>query len=393
MLIEFGMDRETFVRQHRERAPRLWRHAAAPDTFSLSDLDQVLYHSDVRSPALSVHDGSGMIDEQRYTETYFEIGLQRRRIVKPQFYQLLREGATLILNRLETRSSIIKQLCMDVSRLTCQPALANGYLACGRTPSFGNHWDTHDVFAVQLAGTKHWRVYEPTLQLPTTGQTSKHHKADCPSQPVLDIVLEAGDVLYVPRGWWHCAVARGEPSLHVAIGSHAPFVKDYIGWVCARYLAEHLELRRGLSLDEHGYQLVQAALPALQSLLLDPKHFDAYTNEVHALERMQTPFDTSDQLTPQADDGAEYLFRINTVYPARNDGRQINGQTFAEHSIEHRVIELLMGARDMSTSELAKQLELSPATLEDVLRRLVNADVLQRHPAGGADLTRRLRRA
>jgi hypothetical protein len=38
--------------------------------------------------------------------------------------------------------------------------------------------------------------------------------------PVWDGVLEAGDALYVPRGWWHEVVAMGAPSLHLTVSVH-----------------------------------------------------------------------------------------------------------------------------------------------------------------------------
>src|SRR5262249_47105641 len=46
--------------------------------------------------------------------------------------------------------------------------------------------------------------------------------ADLPSPS--DLRLEAGDVLYLPRGRVHAAEADAEPSIHLSVGIHAPTV-------------------------------------------------------------------------------------------------------------------------------------------------------------------------
>jgi ribosomal protein L16 Arg81 hydroxylase len=43
--------------------------------------------------------------------------------------------------------------------------------------------------------------------------------------------LEDGDVLYMPRGWWHVAFPRDEPTLHVTLGIRHPTGADVLTWV------------------------------------------------------------------------------------------------------------------------------------------------------------------
>ena len=57
--------------------------------------------------------------------------------------------------------------------------------------------------------------------------------------------LNDGDVLYIPRGWWHEAFPLGEPSLHLTVSLTPPTAMDYLGWVMAR-LRNHAELRASL---------------------------------------------------------------------------------------------------------------------------------------------------
>jgi ribosomal protein L16 Arg81 hydroxylase len=38
--------------------------------------------------------------------------------------------------------------------------------------------------------------------------------------------MQPGDLLYLPRGWYHDALAEAPASVHVAYGAHAPLGMD-----------------------------------------------------------------------------------------------------------------------------------------------------------------------
>src|SRR5262249_43855236 len=80
----------------------------------------------------------------------------------------------------------------------------------------GIHYDTHDVFVLQLKGRKHWTIYDAPVTLPL-----KHQKSDWIARPdsvTEDRVLAPGDLLYLPRGFLHQAVSLDESSLHLTVG-------------------------------------------------------------------------------------------------------------------------------------------------------------------------------
>ncbi|HEX7254594.1 MAG TPA: cupin domain-containing protein, partial [Gaiellaceae bacterium] len=79
------------------------------------------------------------------------------------------------------------------------------------------HHDTHDVFVLQVAGEKRWLVYEPALELPLKKQKYSRELGE-PGQPVHDLVLRPGDMLYLPRGWLHEALTSDTDSLHLTVG-------------------------------------------------------------------------------------------------------------------------------------------------------------------------------
>ncbi len=74
------------------------------------------------------------------------------------------EGATMILSSLHDRLPSLKTLCDDLTNFFGQPFQTNIYC----TPGNGNqgfiiHHDTHDVFILQITGTKDWKIYESPI--------------------------------------------------------------------------------------------------------------------------------------------------------------------------------------------------------------------------------------
>ena len=93
----------------------------------------------------------------------------------------------------------------------------NVYLTPGNAAGFTPHYDTHDVFILQISGVKHWRIYNPPLALPHRTQpfNPQHYK---PSDPLLEMDLAPGDLLYLPRGFVHTTTTSHSASMHVTLG-------------------------------------------------------------------------------------------------------------------------------------------------------------------------------
>ena len=57
-------------------------------------------------------------------------------------------------------------------------------------------------------------------------------KPTCP--PIWEQTVEAGDLLYIPRGWWHVAVPCDEPTLHLTVGLEMVTGVTFIKWLADR---------------------------------------------------------------------------------------------------------------------------------------------------------------
>ncbi|PRG20111.1 hypothetical protein C6Q35_23990 [Burkholderia multivorans] len=286
----FFSHRTQFLENYFEKKYCVSRHAIRTDIIRWADLDTALFSWDPSDGLVRLYQNDP-IPIDRYTEQFFDVGLTRTRIIKEIFYGLLKDGATLILNRLDMKSPAIYALTMEIARFVEEKAVSNGYVAFGGNGTFSKHWDTHDVFAVQLIGRKRWRVFEPTVAIPMPHQTSKQRKAECPTEPVFDDILEAGDILYLPRGWWHEAIPlQGEETFHVAVGIHTIKFADYAAWSCVRAATDDIECRRSIRLNACNSSLLQVAKRAIVEAILDTENFEVFKRSIIDLDRTNSEF-------------------------------------------------------------------------------------------------------
>ncbi|RSN52508.1 hypothetical protein DMH08_28475 [Actinomadura sp. WAC 06369] len=91
---------------------------------------------------------------------------------------------------------------------------------------------------MQISGAKRWRVYGPTRPAPMYRDIEFDDTP--PENPIDEFTLYAGDVLHVPRGWWHAASAStGQPSLHLTCGLSTHTGIDLLTWLVDRLRDEH----------------------------------------------------------------------------------------------------------------------------------------------------------
>ncbi|XP_065177543.1 ribosomal oxygenase 2-like [Sycon ciliatum] len=97
---------------------------------------------------------------------------------------------------------------------------SNIYMTPGDSQGLAPHHDDVEVFIIQLEGRKHWRLYSPAEKLART--CSDDLDTSDIGDPTHDIVLEAGDVMYFPRGTIHQAdTPAGVPhSTHITISTY-----------------------------------------------------------------------------------------------------------------------------------------------------------------------------
>nr|WP_233604561.1 cupin domain-containing protein [Micromonospora sp. HM5-17] len=213
------------------RAPLLSRAVDLPnpdgftDLLAPADADDLLSRRGLRTPFLRVARDGQVLPADRYTGgggAGAEIGDQ---VLDERVLALYADGATLVLQGLHRTWPPLVDFARELSLTLGQPLQVNAYLTPPGNQGFATHYDTHDVFVLQVDGHKHWRIHEPVLPDPLErqpwGGRADEVAAVADGPPALDVVLAPGDALYLPRGWLHSAQARDEASLHLTVGVRA----------------------------------------------------------------------------------------------------------------------------------------------------------------------------
>jgi hypothetical protein len=155
------------------------------------------------------------------------------RLKSAELARELREGATLVLDAVDELSEPIEELSKGLELLFRERVQVNLYAGWQTSRGFDVHWDDHDVFILQVTGRKRWSVYGQTRPYPLVNDIEKAQKPE--HEPLWEGTLEDGDLLYIPRGWWHVAVPLAEPTMHLTVGVHNRTGLDFLRW-----LSEHV---------------------------------------------------------------------------------------------------------------------------------------------------------
>ncbi|HEX8096310.1 MAG TPA: cupin domain-containing protein [Jatrophihabitans sp.] len=155
---------------------------------------------------------------------------------------LLTDGATLVLQALHRTWPPLVHFGSRLSAELGHPVQINCYLTPPQNQGFAPHYDTHDVFVLQVAGRKRWVVHRPVLTDPLPGQDWEQHRAAVAARsaepPLLDLTLQPGDALYLPRGFVHSAMAQGDTSIHLTVGVHPVTRHDLLKHLLAEAAGE-----------------------------------------------------------------------------------------------------------------------------------------------------------
>lgn len=225
---------DTFLAQTCFRAHTVIRSdgASTPSLLTWDDLNEIIAAHRLEPPRMRL----SRTGEAVPATTYSVLRTNRRGVswYQPQpaeFHARLAEGASLVIDAIDQIHPPVREAAAGLERFFRTPVQANAYASWTAEEGFGTHWDDHDVVVLQLEGSKRWKIYGPTRQAPAWRDVEA---PEAPTgEPIADIVLTAGDLLYLPRGWWHAVSAdQGTASLHLTFGLATQTGAEFLGWLC-----------------------------------------------------------------------------------------------------------------------------------------------------------------
>ncbi len=197
-----------FFSTHWGRAPLLLTPSSEDergfsDLASLDDLDHMIASLGLHASSLRmVRDGT-TLPVSGYTTPAAKTSRGMESLVSAAaVYQRFMEGATIVLESLHRYWKPLAGFCRELEISLGHRLQVNAYITPPGSRGFDVHRDTHDVFVLQVSGTKHWIVYD----------------RDDDQQVLIDRDIEAGSSLYIPTGFPHAAATGGTTSAHLTVG-------------------------------------------------------------------------------------------------------------------------------------------------------------------------------
>ncbi len=182
------------------------------------EISAFLDRQDVFYPSLRIVKNGKEIPNGDYTLKATPIGHHRKDgiINTDKAFALFNDGATFVIQAGQRYFNNLSLFCHHLSMFFQAPVQANLYITPHRSVGFNPHWDTHEVMVLQIAGTKTWHLYGFGKELPVKSQPSSVKELNTENRNTLQ--LSPGDLLYLPRGYVHDAVADDGISAHITIG-------------------------------------------------------------------------------------------------------------------------------------------------------------------------------
>jgi hypothetical protein len=177
------------------------------------------------------------------------------------------------------------RLCRSLQRDFGFPVKANLYCTPANSQGTLEHYDCHDVFVVQIAGRKRWRISASAPRLPLQyvpglafenrdvlfalrGARTRAAAEEASDEPSREVLLEPGDSLYLPRGSVHRVWAEESPSAHVTIGVYAITLLDLMSVALGQVANQDIRFRKSLPIGATtGLDSDETLSDTFQSLL------------------------------------------------------------------------------------------------------------------------------
>lgn len=192
----------------------------AESMITWSDLGDLIMTRRLVPPDLCVVNDGRTVSPSRYLDAGPIRRAQRPLVDPARLQDCLREGGTLVINGIDEMRAPLLASAAELSQAVGEGVYINLYATWGQTRGFAPHWDDHDVIVLQVHGEKRWDVYGPGTAAPSGRRTDADNQR--PAAREWSGVLRPGDVLYLPRGWWHAVGGTGPACLHTPTSSGYP---------------------------------------------------------------------------------------------------------------------------------------------------------------------------
>ncbi|SCB25708.1 JmjC domain-containing protein [Cupriavidus alkaliphilus] len=267
-------------------------------------------------------------------------------------HQLMGCGVTGVLEATQELVPPLEVLTSEISTRLQARSSANAFFSFGSSSGFGPHNDDHDVIVIQFCGQKHWQFFRtsPSLdkaKVDDLAAPGTAEKGDC-------VLMQEGDVLFVPKGTWHDVSALNAPSLHVTISIVFPTMSDFIRWLLTkhRYSIPFQDIR-----SDDDPSTVAAICADFLHTEIGCDTVSTFLNEYyarHSARRINPAFPHLNRVTP-----GDSFIRLPYTFITLHNDKRLATRTISALGRKHCISEL--------EHEVLKRLShKAPSTLKDI---------------------------
>jgi 50S ribosomal protein L16 3-hydroxylase len=147
----------------------------------------------------------------------------------------------------------------------------------------GPHLDQYDVFIIQGKGSRRWQIGTPGQYIERRPHKDLGQVTNF--EPIIDEVLQPGDMIYIPPGHPHNGVAL-EDCLNYSVGFRAPTQQELLTSFADFALDNDYFRQRYLDPDlaprQHPSEITQLEISKIKKLMLqmfDSEHFEVWLGQ------------------------------------------------------------------------------------------------------------------
>jgi hypothetical protein len=200
----------------------------------------------------------------------------------------LRRGASLVTNDVDTLWPGTAAAADALEQRFGGKVQSNLYCSWNQRQAYDTHFDTHEVFALHVAGEKVWNIYEGRLDNPIANEAFKGLEQEYHDQHrgaiAAEVTLRPGDLLYIPRGQYHDALASSDGAIHLSFGLTHVIGIDVMTMLFEQAIADPL-FRSNLPPPEAGPEQRRRWLEELGARLCDIAKSDTLAQTLEAYQQ------------------------------------------------------------------------------------------------------------
>jgi ribosomal protein L16 Arg81 hydroxylase len=179
------------------------------DWLCLEDLDRLFQFELLPAESFNVVADGTLVPLEKWSREKTSDRGHYRAVDIERWFQCYLNRSTLILNQAQRSIPSLSRACRSLTRELGFRVWANIYITPPDSSGFARHQDDHEVFIFQVGGSKLWTIH-------TSGGDA------------VDLRLEAGDLLYIPRSTGHSARSQEAASIHITFGMSPTYTFELI---------------------------------------------------------------------------------------------------------------------------------------------------------------------